>query len=300
MKKFSFILLFLLIVVLCFVSCDDNSDPKEYKVTFVSVDGAEKTVVTVKKGETVDKPDVEVKREVGGFASWRDENNEIYDFNTPVTSDITLTQSLWKEIKKGDDGFDEDYAAFMLAQEFAEQADSQSTEETEIELKEEVLKDMIIYSLGGVDTNYTAGYWVYGNKKYYDTNVKLEDIKNYLYCEITDKDKKTVIYNPSSSTVRVNELTISATFSEGEWSTTDKKIIKKKENPEFENEEVSVVIGGVDEIVNFSKICFRFNYTLTVDGETSLNYVESSFPDNNVLVTYSNRNGDYIFKPFAM
>ncbi len=299
MKRFSFILLLLLIALLCFVSCDDNSAPKECKVTFVSVDGGEKTVV-VTKGETVAKPDVKVKREVGGFASWRDENNEIYDFNTPVTSDITLTASVWKEIKKSDDCFDEGYAALMLAQEFAEQADPQSTEETEIELKEESLKDIIIYSLGGVDTSYTAGYWVYGDKKYYDTNQKLADIENYLYCEISDKEKRTVIYNPSSKTVRVDDLTISASFSEGEWSTAENKIVKKKDSPEFENEEVSVVISGVDEIVNFSKMCFRFNYTLTIDGKTSPSYVESSFLDNNVLVTYSNKNGDYIFNPLAM
>ncbi len=361
MKKLSIILSFLMIAAVFFVSCDNKTSapPTEYKVTFDPDNGDEKTVVTVKEGEavtkpekdpvkentvafvawvkddgtaynfedkvtsdltlkasyrttavvtfvngetkttkeveygkTVNKPADEVKREVGGFASWRNEKNEIYDFNTPVTSDITLTASVWKEITSTDTVTDEGAAAYGLAQEIAEKINPETTSETKITLQETTLKNMIVYALGRCDLNYLVGYWVYDGVRYYNYSERIETDAKYLYCEITDKENKTVDYSPSAKTVKVNNLKISAKFSEGTKGTGS--ISPKEDNPAFKDVKVSVVINGIEKI-NDSQGSYRFDYTLNGDTTNPI-YVESSISENNMIITYSNKSGDYLLK----
>ncbi len=367
MKKLSIILSFLMIAAVFFVSCDNKTSapPTEYKVTFDPDNGDEKTVVTVKEGETatkpekdpvkentvafvawikddgtaynfedkvtsdltlkatyrttavvtfvngetkttkeveygktVNKPADEVKREVGGFASWRNEKNEIYDFSTPVTSDITLTASVWKEITQTDDVFDEGVAAYMLASEFANVTHSKSGQAAsgDITLSDSNLKDIIVYSLGRADFDKFVGYMEHEGVKYYTGSGQdsSADLK-YLYCEITSKENYTVGYDAAAdpASVTAKKLTISAKFSEGEKGSSG--ITKKGEF--WEENPVTVVISGVDEIVDEDTTSYRFNYTLTKDNKTNLFYVESSVTnDNAMILTYSNQTDDYLWK----
>lgn len=265
-------------------------------VTFVN--GETKTTKEVEYGKTVAKPDVEVKREVGGFASWRNEKNEIYDFSTPVTSDITLTASVWKKIEQADDVFDEGVAAYMLALEFAEVTNSKSgkVDSGEIALSNSNLKDIIVYSLGRADFGKFVGYMEHEGVKYYTGSGQdsSADLK-YLYCEITSEENCKVVYKSAadSASVTATNLTISAKFSEGEMGNSG--ITKKgdfwEENP------VTVVISGVDEIVDEDKNSYRFNYNLTKDNKTNLFYVECSVTDDNsMILTYSNQTDDYLWK----
>ena len=63
----------------------------EYKVTFDPDNGDEKTVVTVKEGEAVAKPEKgPVKEKTIAFVSWVKDDGTAYNFEDKVTSDLTL------------------------------------------------------------------------------------------------------------------------------------------------------------------------------------------------------------------
>lgn len=105
MKKTLIVLMLVLLSAVLVVSCDDSSK-KVYKVTFDSNGGSDVAAVEVKEGEKVTKP---ADPEKAGYelTKWTtdEEGEEVYDFESPVTSDITL-YAQWKDkvYKVGDTG----------------------------------------------------------------------------------------------------------------------------------------------------------------------------------------------------
>lgn len=74
-----------------------KNEAKRYTVTFDSAGGSDVDSQTVKDGSTVQVPDKPSKTGYT-FAGWTC-NGNAYDFNTPVTSDITL-KAVWTENQK--------------------------------------------------------------------------------------------------------------------------------------------------------------------------------------------------------
>src|SRR5690554_584559 len=99
MKKILSVLLGLMFV-LALVACDNTNqtdeEPNAYRVTFNTDGGSSITAVTIEEGKLLDKP-TEPEREGYLFLYWylTDEAVE-FDFNTPITSDITLN-ALWEK-----------------------------------------------------------------------------------------------------------------------------------------------------------------------------------------------------------
>ncbi len=373
MKKLSIVLSFLMIVAFCFVSCDNETSapPTEYKVTFDPDNGDEKTVVTVKEGEAVAKPEkdpvkentvafvswvkddgtaynfedkvtsdltlkaayrtkavvtfkngeksetteveygekvgkpnVEVSKTVGGFANWRDEKNAIYDFDTPVTSDITLTASVWEEITSEDSVFDKGVAAMSLATAVdglfrgksggqGGSLPSKDTAKTKTEIKDD-LKEILVYSLGKAkmsDDYGCVGYYTYnGTNYFYSSTDDSKDVK-YLYCKLIEdgsngNEDKVVAYDANEKTITVTNLKISAKLSEGVMD--GNAISKKTDNPAFEDVPVSVVINGVEKTGenSFSE------FTCYLDNDTK-NLIYVAYISTGLL--FSDISGDYIW-----
>lgn len=275
-------------------------------VTFVN--GEKSTAVNVEYGKTVDKPNVEVSRTVGGFASWRNKNNEIYDFKSPVTEDITLTASFWTETKSGEVAFDKGLAAYSLATTFDDlfrsgKSESGSgslpttdTTKTKTEIGDDNLKEILVYSLGAAKMGESfLGYWTYDGNNYYTSNPG-ESVTNpkYLYCELTKDEStdKVVTYTASTKTITVSGLKISAKFSEGTLS--GDTISKKTDSPAFNDKEVSVVINGVESVKDTYGTYYKFDYTLDNDTKNPIS-VEFSSSSTTMTLTFSYSQGDYIY-----
>lgn len=96
-KRLSLIIVALLLClasIALFIACDkDNTDDivVTHTVTFEYNNGAENTTTTVNDGEAVAKPQ-DPEKSGFDFAGWTlKDQTDLYDFATPVTSDITLT-----------------------------------------------------------------------------------------------------------------------------------------------------------------------------------------------------------------
>ena len=97
MKRLVAILL-LIVLALCFFSCKRRNNVEAdvfYEVTFNTVAFPEETppqAVTVKKGETVEKPVFNAEPSAGYVIVWTKDTatNAVYDFSAPVTESFTL------------------------------------------------------------------------------------------------------------------------------------------------------------------------------------------------------------------
>ena len=229
--------------------------------------------------------------------------NAIYDFDTPVTSDITLTASVWKEIKSEDAVFDEGVAAMSLATTVdglfrgksggKGQGGSLPTQDT-TKIKDS-LKDKLLYSLGKakISENYGGyvGYYTYNGTNYFYSNTDdSEDVK-YLYCELVEDESESdesevAAYDADEKTITVTNLEISAKFSEGEVSGSG--ISKKTDSPAFKDVPVSVVISGFGKAgeYSFSEFAYHLNYD-------TKNLIYVAYTSEGLL--FSNSSGDYIW-----
>jgi len=97
MKKTLIALMLVLLSAMLIVSCS-NSSKKVYTITFNSNGGSDIADVEVKEGEKVPKPTTDPTMIGYEFVNWTtDEDGEkAYDFETPVTSNITL-YAQWKD-----------------------------------------------------------------------------------------------------------------------------------------------------------------------------------------------------------
>lgn len=100
MKKMPLIISMLVILTaLFFVSCESNSPkPNTYIVTFDSDGGSKVDSVTVEEGNKVTKP-VDPTKQGFSFEGWLDSAGKVFDFDTKITSNITL-KAQWSAIKK--------------------------------------------------------------------------------------------------------------------------------------------------------------------------------------------------------
>lgn len=120
-KKIIFLILAIIIIivsvflVICLSenskkSTTNNNDKENikldeyYTITFETDGGSSIDSVVVKKGETLKKP-VEPTKEGYSFINWQ-LDEEVYDFDLPVSKDITL-KAMWEENKKEDDKYDD-------------------------------------------------------------------------------------------------------------------------------------------------------------------------------------------------
>ncbi len=103
-----------------FVACNDDRNPdnntkkNSYTVTFEYNNGAENTTQTVEEGNTVQKPQDPTQNGFD-FSGWvLKGQTDLYDFSTPVTSDITLSATWTAKVPENvrlrwtdgdDDGF---------------------------------------------------------------------------------------------------------------------------------------------------------------------------------------------------
>lgn len=228
--------------------------------------------------------------------------NVIYDFDTPVTSDISLTASVWKEIKSEDAVFDEGVAAMALASTVEGlfrgkkgNLPSEDTTKTKTEIGDYNLKDILVYSLGKAkmseDYGY-VGYYTYNGTNYFSSNTDdSEDVK-YLYCELVEDESestgedKVAAYYVDGKKITVTNLKISAKLSEGVVSGSG--ISKKTDSSAFEDVPVSVVISGFGKAGEYS--FSEFDYYLNNDTKNSI-YV--AFTSTGLV--FSNSSGDYIW-----
>jgi len=102
-KQFTYVAIIAIVgIIMGFVACDSsgNNDPKTFTVTFDADNGSPKTTQTVNEGSKATEPTPPVKEnDVCGlylgipadytFIGWFNGNNT-WDFNSPVTGDITL------------------------------------------------------------------------------------------------------------------------------------------------------------------------------------------------------------------
>ncbi|WP_235305952.1 InlB B-repeat-containing protein [Porphyromonas canoris] len=107
MKKIHFIAL-LGIVLICFTSCKSKNDPGEdvktyYTVTF-NADGGTPVppAQRVEKGKTATVPSPAPTKQNFLFVAWSLDGTNAYDFQTPVTKDITL-KAKWQEESPDED-----------------------------------------------------------------------------------------------------------------------------------------------------------------------------------------------------
>ncbi len=275
-------------------------------VTFVN--GTETKKEEVEYGEKVGKPNVEVSKTVGGFANWRDEKNAIYDFDTPVTSDITLTASVWEEITSEDSVFDKGVAAMSLATAVdglfrgkssgkgqGGSLPSEDTAKTKTEIGNDNLEQILVYSLGKAkmsDDYGCVGYYTYNGTNYFYSSTDNSKDAKYLYCELdadegeSTDEEKIVAYDANENTITVTNLKISAKLSEGVLS--GNAISKKTDNPAFENVSVSVVINGVEKTGEN-----RFSeFTCYLNNDTK-NLIYVAYISTGLL--FSDISGDYIW-----
>ena len=98
LSKFLSVLLSALFIIAFFTGCQNPSSstasnvpapPGSYKITFNSNGGNEISSQIIKENEYITKPDNPVKKGYT-FAEWYDGDTE-FDFDTPVTDEITLT-----------------------------------------------------------------------------------------------------------------------------------------------------------------------------------------------------------------
>ena len=96
MKRISIIATAAMAALVLAVSCAVSLEMPQYRVTFVFNNGKEDEVKKVTRGDKVSAPSV---RDSEGytFLEW-EKDGEKYDFDTPVTEDMTLT-AVWNEIK---------------------------------------------------------------------------------------------------------------------------------------------------------------------------------------------------------
>ena len=94
MKRISIITLLALSALLISVSCSIELGAPELRVTFVFNNGSEDEVKVVRKGRKVSEPSAPVY-EGYTFVEWQKDGVK-YDFDTPVTEDITL-EAVWTE-----------------------------------------------------------------------------------------------------------------------------------------------------------------------------------------------------------
>ena len=98
MKKRKLIFTICLIVML-FASCNPTPPVEKVKVTFIDQKGNEISQLEVEKGKTVTPPAVEPTEEYTVHVwSLDKEGTKIFDFSTPITSDITI-YSVWVKEK---------------------------------------------------------------------------------------------------------------------------------------------------------------------------------------------------------
>lgn len=98
MKKRKLIFTICLIVML-FASCNPTPPVEKVKVTFIDQEGNEISKEEVEKGKTVTPPAVEPTEEYTLHVwSLDKEGTKIFDFSTPITSDITI-YSVWVKEK---------------------------------------------------------------------------------------------------------------------------------------------------------------------------------------------------------
>ena len=102
-KQFAFVGLALLMVliVVTAVSCNNNPEGKKvlYTVTFDPDNGEANTEIQIEKGSKIPAasiPENPEKINTKGFKEWR-LGDEAYDFDKPVTSNITLKANYWTE-----------------------------------------------------------------------------------------------------------------------------------------------------------------------------------------------------------
>jgi len=97
-----------LLSVMLIISCDDDSKPV-YTVTFNSKGGSDVDLVEVKEGDKVTKP-TDPEKDNYTFVNWTTDGDgkEVYDFESAVTSDITLyaqwTEKVYKVIFNSNEG----------------------------------------------------------------------------------------------------------------------------------------------------------------------------------------------------
>lgn len=96
MKNKTVIVAIMAFLILLFAACNPESLTQYYKVNYIGTDGNVMVIHEVEYGKT-DTPPESPTREGHEFIGWSlsEEGKNIYDFNTPVTGDITL-YTVWK------------------------------------------------------------------------------------------------------------------------------------------------------------------------------------------------------------
>ncbi len=92
-----------LLATMLVVSCDDDSDSSAssvmHEVTFEFDNGAANEVKEVNDGKTVAAPDNDPTKSGNIFKFWSLDGTNAFDFDTPITKDITL-KAVWTALPK--------------------------------------------------------------------------------------------------------------------------------------------------------------------------------------------------------
>ncbi len=242
--------LFLIVLTLLAVSCNPEAKKDETcTVTFMNGDTTYKTV-TVKAGEKVAEPE-EPSDGDKEFAAWITDEKMMYDFDEEVNESITLTAAYFKEMTK------DQSAAMTVMMELC----SLLYDETAFDSVPDSTWQQLLFMgtcAANVDEN-NEYYYLNKNKsgeeedtsKYYYFTDSSDSSRKYVFIDV-DKTKtkcsdfkataapSTEVEGAVNTMVTLKGLEVDGKFSEGEYSTTEKKIVKKTESPAFADVHYSI------------------------------------------------------------
>lgn len=262
-KQFAFVglVLLMVLIVVTAVSCNNNpeGDKVLYTVTFDPDNEEDTTEIQVEKGSKIPAasiPENPEKINTKGFKEWR-LGDEAYDFDKPVTSNITLKANYWTEEEYNKAKNEAVYMvsileAFAQLEKLYEKDSAQKNItkfsdifDTEDEDTVSLLIYMALLPLSNFDE--TGLYVLHDGKKYYLQS------KNFTFeIEAEAEDLST---NTSSSTI--NEETTSMKF------ITDFTGLKYKITPKYEDTSSSTTESWTENAIS-----------TTVDLKGSINVAE--------------------------
>ncbi len=268
-KQFAFVGLALLMVliVVTAVSCNNNPEREKvlYTVTF-DPDNNDKTVeVQVEKGSIIPAgsiPENPEKINTKGFKEWR-LGDVAYDFDKPVTSNITLKANYWTEKEYNNAQFEATYMVELLTG-FCDlsklyEKDSEQKNltkfsdifDTSDDTTENILTCMALLPQSNFDEN--GLYVLHGEKKYYLQS------ENFTFDIVAEADS--LSKNTSLSTTEAEGSITSMKY------TIDFTGLKYKVTPKYEDSSVTPTESWTESAIS-TTVDLKANISLTVNTET--------------------------------